>query len=51
MVATDDVDFLATKLRDAHVRFVSSGVIAIPKDKAGFTKALSSAILMGTAYC
>ena len=38
MVAADDVDFLAKKLRDAHVRFVSSGVIAIPKDKAGFTK-------------
>jgi len=38
MVGTDDVDFLAKKLRDPHVRFVSSGVIAIPKDKAGFTK-------------
>ncbi len=29
MVATDDVDFLAKKLRDAHVRFVSSRVMRI----------------------
>ena len=38
MIATDDVDFLATKLRNAHVHFVSPGVIAMPKDKAGFSK-------------
>jgi len=38
MVATNDVDALAQKLRQAHVGFVSSGVVVIPKDKAGFTK-------------
>jgi catechol 2,3-dioxygenase-like lactoylglutathione lyase family enzyme len=37
-IATDDIDLLAKKLRDAHVRFVSSGIVAIPKDKAGFSK-------------
>src|SRR5438876_8511003 len=36
VVATDDVDLLAKKLADAHV--VSSGVIVMPKDKAGFSK-------------
>ena len=39
MITTDDLDRLARKLRDAHVRFVSSGVIVMPKDKAGFSKA------------
>jgi len=39
MIATDDVDLLAKKLADSHVGFVSSGVIAIPEDKAGFSKA------------
>src|SRR5436189_3580119 len=38
MIATDDVDLMAKKLRDAHVHFVSSGVVAMPKDKAGFSK-------------
>lgn len=38
MIATDDLDLLAKKLRDAHVRFVSSGVVATPKDTAGFSK-------------
>ena len=38
MIATDDVDLLAKKLRDAHVRFISPGVVAMPKDKAGFSK-------------
>src|SRR5437870_4537550 len=37
-IATDDVDLLAKKLRDAHVHFVSSGVVVMPKDKAGFLK-------------
>ena len=37
-IATDDVDLLAKKLQDAHVGFVSSGVIIMPKDKAGFSK-------------
>ena len=36
VVATDDVDLLAKKLADTHV--VSSGVIVMPKDKAGFSK-------------
>src|SRR5438094_6368420 len=38
MIATDDVDLVAKKLRDAQVRFVSSGVVTMPKDQAGFSK-------------
>ena len=38
MIATDDLDLLAKKLRDAHVPFVSPGVVTMPKDKAGFSK-------------
>jgi len=38
VIATDDLDLLANRLRDAQVRFVSSGVVAMPKDKAGFSK-------------
>src|SRR5262250_2573297 len=38
MIATNDIDLLATKLHDAHVHFTSPGVVVIPKDKAGFSK-------------
>ena len=38
MIATGDLDLLAKKLQDAHVSFVSPGVVAMPKDKAGFSK-------------
>lgn len=38
IVTTDDVDLLAKKLSDGHVGFVSSGVVAVPKDKIGFAK-------------
>jgi catechol 2,3-dioxygenase-like lactoylglutathione lyase family enzyme len=38
MVVTDDIDVLAKKLRDAHVGFVSPGVVALPEEKAGFSK-------------
>jgi catechol 2,3-dioxygenase-like lactoylglutathione lyase family enzyme len=38
MIATNDVDELANRLRDARVHFVSPGVVAIPKGKAGFSK-------------
>ena len=38
MIAIDDLDLLAKKLRDAHVSFISPGVIVLPKDKAGFSK-------------
>jgi catechol 2,3-dioxygenase-like lactoylglutathione lyase family enzyme len=38
VVATDDVDLVAKKLRDAHVGFVSSGAVIVPKDKIGFSK-------------
>ena len=38
MIKTDGVDLMAKKLRDAHVHFVSSGVVSMPKDKAGFSK-------------
>jgi catechol 2,3-dioxygenase-like lactoylglutathione lyase family enzyme len=37
-VVTDDVDLLAKKLTQAHVSFVSSGVVITPKDKIGFSK-------------
>src|SRR5947199_1170583 len=37
MIATDEIDLLAKKLRDAQVRFVSSGVVALPKEKIGFS--------------
>jgi catechol 2,3-dioxygenase-like lactoylglutathione lyase family enzyme len=39
MIATDDLDLLAKKLRDAGVHFISTGVVMMPKDKAGFSKA------------
>jgi len=38
MIATDDVEALAKRLRHAHVGFVSPGIVAMPKDKAGFSK-------------
>ena len=38
MIAANDLDPLASKLRDAHVRFVSPGVVAVPRDKVGFSK-------------
>src|SRR5256885_11375420 len=38
MITTDNIDLMAKKLRDAHVHFVSSGVVSMPKDKAGFSK-------------
>jgi hypothetical protein len=38
IIVTDDVDILAKKLRDAHVSFVSPGVVAMPKERAGFSK-------------
>jgi catechol 2,3-dioxygenase-like lactoylglutathione lyase family enzyme len=38
MIATGNVDSLAKKLREAHVRFISTGVVVMPKDKAGFSK-------------
>jgi catechol 2,3-dioxygenase-like lactoylglutathione lyase family enzyme len=38
MIQMDDVDLIAKKLKDAHVRFVSRGVVTIPKDQARFSK-------------
>ena len=38
MIATDDVEALAKKLRHAQVGFVSTGIIVIPNDKSGFSK-------------
>jgi catechol 2,3-dioxygenase-like lactoylglutathione lyase family enzyme len=37
-VAAGDVNLLAKKLREAHVGFISSDVVVMPKDKAGFSK-------------
>ena len=38
MVATDDLNLLVKRLQDAHVPFVSPGVIAMPKTKVGFSE-------------
>src|SRR5437868_14035666 len=38
IMATDDVDLMVKKLRDAHARFVSPGVVIMPKDKIGYSK-------------
>ncbi len=38
MIVTNDIDLLAKKSRDGHVRFVSPGVVMMPKDKVGFSK-------------
>ncbi len=38
MIVTEDLDALVKQLHDAHVRFVSPGVVTMPKDKAGFSK-------------
>jgi catechol 2,3-dioxygenase-like lactoylglutathione lyase family enzyme len=38
MIAANDIDSLAKRLRDAHVRFISPEVVAIPKDQIGFSK-------------
>ncbi len=37
-VVASDVDALASKLREAHARFVSSSVVVMTKEKAGFSK-------------
>ena len=51
IIATDDVDLLAKKLTDGDVGFVSSGVVAVPKDKVGFSKGHWSATPTGTTCC
>jgi catechol 2,3-dioxygenase-like lactoylglutathione lyase family enzyme len=38
MIATNEIDSLAKKLRDARVRFISPGVVAMPKEQIGFSK-------------
>ena len=38
IITTDDIDLLTKKLRDAHVGFVSPGVVEVPKEKTGFSK-------------
>ena len=38
MIATDDLNLLVKRLQDAHVPFVSPGVIATPKAKVGFSE-------------
>ncbi len=40
MIATGDLDALAQRLRQAHVNFVSPGIVMMPKDKAGFSKGI-----------
>src|SRR6266702_7213969 len=37
-IQMDEVDLMAKKLHHAHVRFVSPGVVTMPKDQAGFSK-------------
>lgn len=38
MMQVDDVDLIANKMHDAHVRFVSPGVVTMPNDDTGFSK-------------
>jgi len=38
MMQVGDVDLIGKKMDDAHVRFVSPGVVRMPKDQAGFSK-------------
>src|ERR1043165_6263842 len=38
IIPTSELDTLASRLRDAHVSFVSSGVTAVPKDAIGFSR-------------
>src|SRR6516225_907595 len=38
MIAANDLNLLTKRLQDAGVPFVSPGVIAMPKDKAGFSQ-------------
>ena len=38
MIATDDLNLLTKRLEDAHVPFVSPGVIAMPNAKVGFSE-------------
>lgn len=38
MMQVNDVDLIAKKMHDAHVRFVSPGVVTMPKNRAGFSK-------------
>jgi catechol 2,3-dioxygenase-like lactoylglutathione lyase family enzyme len=38
MIVTDELDLLVQRLRDANARFVSSGVVPMLKEKAGFSK-------------
>ena len=38
MIATNDLDLLAKKLRGAHVRFISPGIVTMPKENAGFSR-------------
>jgi catechol 2,3-dioxygenase-like lactoylglutathione lyase family enzyme len=38
MMQVNDVDLIANKMHDARVRFVSPGVVTMPKDRAGFSK-------------
>src|SRR5881396_2722392 len=38
VITTDDLDALTQRLQQAHINFVSPGVVVMPKDKAGFSK-------------
>src|SRR5438093_12871566 len=38
IVVANDLGARAQQVRDAHVRFVSPGVVAVPRDKVGFSK-------------
>jgi catechol 2,3-dioxygenase-like lactoylglutathione lyase family enzyme len=39
-VTTSDIDSLAEKLRQSHINFVSSNVVALPRNKTGFARAV-----------
>ena len=40
VVSTDDINAIASKLHDRHVRLVSSAVVTLPQSEAGFSKGL-----------
>jgi hypothetical protein len=37
MIATNDLAGVTQKLKQNHVRFVSSDVVVVPKEKLGFS--------------
>src|SRR5262245_37282209 len=47
-IVTDDIYLLAKKLRDAHVRFVSPGIVIMRPQNADFSKGALISFLAGS---